>query len=148
MALSAAVGLQLIGVAAATLLAAVFAAAVLGRRRRPRAPVVEGKPAPDAGCAVADGEGSAGDGGTDVIIVGAGVAGSALAYTLGKVAPFVPSHSFVDVYFHWFGEQPEYFRLKSVAFFLVICVLVAWCEEQRLVFYWKENTMLNFCSMT
>jgi squalene monooxygenase len=45
---------------------------------------VEGKPAPEAGCAV-------GDGGTDVIIVGAGVAGSALAYTLGKVVSLVSS---------------------------------------------------------
>jgi len=52
---------------------------------------VEGKPAPEAGCAVGDGKGAAGDGGTDVIIVGAGVAGSALAYTLGKVVSFVSS---------------------------------------------------------
>ncbi|XP_062210456.1 squalene monooxygenase SE1-like [Phragmites australis] len=81
---AAGVGLQFIGVAAATLLAAVLVATVLGRRRRPWAPVVEGKPAPAAACAVPDGEGAAGDGGTDVIIVGAGVAGSALAYTLGK----------------------------------------------------------------
>ncbi|KAG2553606.1 squalene monooxygenase SE1-like [Panicum virgatum] len=82
----AGVGLQLIGAAAATLLVAVLVAAVLGRRRRPpaRAPLVEGKPAPEDGRAVGDGEGAAGDGGTDVIIVGAGVAGSALAYTLGK----------------------------------------------------------------
>jgi squalene monooxygenase len=75
------VGFQLIGAAAATLLAAVLVAAVLGRRRRrarPQAPLVEAKPAPEGGCAV-------GDGRTDVIIVGAGVAGSALAYTLGKV---------------------------------------------------------------
>jgi squalene monooxygenase len=74
-------GLQLIGAAAATLLAAALVAAVLWRRRRgprPHAALVEGKPAPEADCAV-------GDGGTDVIIVGAGVAGSALAYTLGKV---------------------------------------------------------------
>lgn len=87
----AGVGFQLIGAAAATLLAAVLVAAVLGRRRRsrPRSPLVEEKPAPDAGCA-------AGDGGTDVIIVGAGVAGSALAYTLGKVSPLShPSRSFV-----------------------------------------------------
>lgn len=86
----AGVGLQLIGAAAATLLAAVLVAAVLGRRRRsrPRAPLVEEKPVPEAGCA-------AGDGGTDVIIVGAGVAGSALAYTLGKVSPLShPSRSF------------------------------------------------------
>ena len=83
---AAGVGFQLIGAAVATLLAAVLVAAVLGRRRRPRpqAPLVEGKPAPEAGCAV-------GDGGTDVIIVGAGVAGSALAYTLGKVVSFVSS---------------------------------------------------------
>jgi squalene monooxygenase len=85
---AAGVGFQLIGAAAATFLAAVLVAAVLGRRRRPRprpqAPLVDGKPAPEAGCAV-------GDGGTDVIIVGAGVAGSALAYTLGKVVSLVSS---------------------------------------------------------
>ncbi|XP_066314010.1 squalene monooxygenase SE1-like [Miscanthus floridulus] len=75
-------GLQLIGAAAATLLAAALVAAVLWRRRgpRPHAALVEGKPAPESGC----GTGAAGDDGTDVIIVGAGVAGSALAYTLGK----------------------------------------------------------------
>jgi squalene monooxygenase len=85
-------GLQLIGAAAATLLAAALVAAVLWRRRRgprPHAALVEGKPAPEAGC----GTSAAGDGGTDVIIVGAGVAGSALAYTLGKVAP-LSSRSF------------------------------------------------------
>lgn len=90
---AASVGLQLIGAAAATLLAAVLVAAVLGRRRRslPRVRLVEGKSAPEAGCAIGDGAGPVGDGGTDVIIVGAGVAGSALAYTLGKVAYFVSS---------------------------------------------------------
>ena len=96
----AGVGLQLIGAAAATLLVAVLVAAVLGRRRRPpaRAPLVEGKPAPEDGRAVGDGEGAAGDGGTDVIIVGAGVAGSALAYTLGKVSHLShPSRSFVRI---------------------------------------------------
>jgi len=96
----AGVGLQLIGAAAATLLAAVLVAAVLGRRRRPlaRAPLVEGKPAPEDGCAVGDGKGAAGDGGTDVIIVGAGVAGSALAYTLGKVSHLShPSRPFVRI---------------------------------------------------
>uniref|UniRef100_A0A0E0CXJ2 squalene monooxygenase n=1 Tax=Oryza meridionalis TaxID=40149 RepID=A0A0E0CXJ2_9ORYZ len=73
---------QLIGVAVATLLAAIFlAAALLGRRRR--APLA-GKPAAVDGCGVADGEGCGGDDRTDVIVVGAGVAGSALAYTLGK----------------------------------------------------------------
>jgi flavin-dependent dehydrogenase len=36
------------------------------------------------------------DGPTDVIIVGAGVAGSALAYTLGKVALLLP-FSFLPV---------------------------------------------------
>ncbi|CAN6320836.1 unnamed protein product [Urochloa humidicola] len=80
-------GLQLIGAAAATLLAAVLVAVVLGRRRRrsgPRSPLAEGKAAAEAACAVGYGVGAAGDGGTDVIIVGAGVAGSALAYTLGK----------------------------------------------------------------
>ncbi|KAL5217648.1 hypothetical protein ABZP36_018332 [Zizania latifolia] len=72
----------LIGVAVATLLVAISLAALLGRRRhRDRASV---KPAPVDGCGVADGEGCAGDGPTDVIVVGAGVAGSALAYTLGK----------------------------------------------------------------
>ena len=86
---AAGVGFQLIGAAAATLLAAALVAAVLWRRRgpRPHAALVEGKPAPESGC----GTGAAGDGGTDVIIVGAGVAGSALAYTLGKVVSFVSS---------------------------------------------------------
>ncbi|XP_048571941.1 squalene monooxygenase SE1-like [Triticum urartu] len=86
MAAAADVG-QLAGAAAATLLAAVLVAAALGRQRqrRRRGAPVEGIPAPDDGCAVADGAGSAAvDGPTDVIIVGAGVAGSALAYTLGK----------------------------------------------------------------
>ncbi|PWZ07250.1 Squalene monooxygenase [Zea mays] len=86
MAAAGGVGLHLIGAATATLIVAVLVAAVLGRRRRARAraqaPPVEGKPAPEAGCAVGDGAGP--DVGTDVIIVGAGVAGSALAYTLGK----------------------------------------------------------------
>ncbi|ONL95391.1 Squalene epoxidase 1 [Zea mays] len=76
---AAGVEFPLIGVAVATLIVTVLVAAVMRRRRRPwhQAPLVEGKPAPEAGCAVSDG-------GTDVIIVGAGVAGSALAYTLGK----------------------------------------------------------------
>uniref|UniRef100_A0A453IKN5 Squalene monooxygenase n=3 Tax=Aegilops tauschii subsp. strangulata TaxID=200361 RepID=A0A453IKN5_AEGTS len=77
---------QLVGVAVATLLAAVLVAVALGRQRqrRRRAPL-EGIPAPEDGCEVADGAWSAAvDGPTDVIIVGAGVAGSALAYTLGK----------------------------------------------------------------
>jgi squalene monooxygenase len=91
MAAAGGVGLHLIGAATATLIVAVLVAAVLGRRRRARAqpPPVEGKPAPEAGCAVGDGAGP--DGGTDVIIVGAGVAGSALAYTLGKVVSLVSS---------------------------------------------------------
>ncbi|XP_006649680.1 squalene monooxygenase SE1-like [Oryza brachyantha] len=79
---------QLIAVAVATLLAAIFLAALLGRRRRrgrsSRSPSSPGKAAPVDGSGVADGEGCDGDGRTDVIIVGAGVAGSALAYTLGK----------------------------------------------------------------
>ncbi|KAF0912634.1 hypothetical protein E2562_015308 [Oryza meyeriana var. granulata] len=75
---------QLIGFAVATLLAAIFLAALLGRRRRRRRAPSPGKPAPVDGCGVADGDGCDGDGRTDVIIVGAGVAGSALAYTLGK----------------------------------------------------------------
>uniref|UniRef100_I1P953 squalene monooxygenase n=2 Tax=Oryza glaberrima TaxID=4538 RepID=I1P953_ORYGL len=76
---------QLIGVAVATLLAAIFlAAALLGSRRRRRRAPLAGKPAAVGGCGVADGEGCGGDGRTDVIVVGAGVAGSALAYTLGK----------------------------------------------------------------
>ncbi|KAE8770025.1 squalene monooxygenase [Hordeum vulgare] len=77
---------QLVGAAAATLLAAVLVAVALGRQRqRRRGAPAQGVPAPEDGCAVADGQGSAAvDGPTDVIIVGAGVAGSALAYTLGK----------------------------------------------------------------
>ncbi|KAM0884821.1 hypothetical protein ACQ4PT_030752 [Festuca glaucescens] len=86
MAEAAGVG-QLGGAAAATLLTALFLAVVFRYQRRPRGvPTAEGTPAPADGCAVVpDREGSAaGDGLTDVIIVGAGVAGSALAYTLGK----------------------------------------------------------------
>ncbi|GJN08567.1 hypothetical protein PR202_ga26505 [Eleusine coracana subsp. coracana] len=84
MAVAAGVGPQLFGIAAATVLAVVFLATVLGRRRRRGAPVVKRKTAPEADCAAAGGDVAAGDAGTDVIIVGAGVAGSALAYTLGK----------------------------------------------------------------
>uniref|UniRef100_A0A0D9VRK1 Squalene monooxygenase n=1 Tax=Leersia perrieri TaxID=77586 RepID=A0A0D9VRK1_9ORYZ len=62
-------------VAAATLLAAVFLVAVMRRRRHN----CQREAAPEGGCGVVDG----GEG-TDIIIVGAGVAGSALAYTLGK----------------------------------------------------------------
>jgi squalene monooxygenase len=69
--------------AAATLLTAVLLAAVFRYQRRRRGAAVRVVPAP----VVPDREGSAAvDGLTDVIIVGAGVAGSALAYTLGKVA--------------------------------------------------------------
>ena len=133
----AGVGLQLIGAAAATLLAAVLVAAVLGRRRRPpaRAPLVEGKPAPEDGRAVGDGEGAAGDGGTDVIIVGAGVAGSALAYTLGKVSHLShPSRSFVRIV-SLGGRKlgTFFFRLKSLAFIRFNWLLIAWREEQGLV---------------
>lgn len=92
---AAGVEFPLIGVVVATLVVTVLVAAVMRRRRRPwpQAPLVEGKPAPEAGCAV-------GDGGTDVIIVGAGVAGSALAYTLGKVVSLVSSSLFL----RWHGS--------------------------------------------
>jgi squalene monooxygenase len=74
-------------VAAATLLTAVLLAAVFRYQRRRRGAAVRVVPAP----VVPDREGSAAvDGLTDVIIVGAGVAGSALAYTLGKVAYLLP----------------------------------------------------------
>uniref|UniRef100_A0A0E0KAW9 Squalene monooxygenase n=1 Tax=Oryza punctata TaxID=4537 RepID=A0A0E0KAW9_ORYPU len=67
---------QLVGLASATLLTAIFLAAVMRRwRRRQR------DAAPEGGCRVVGGDG---DDRTDIIIVGAGVAGSALAYTLGK----------------------------------------------------------------
>lgn len=107
MAVAAGVGPELFSVAAATVLAVVFLAAVLGWRRRRRAPVVERKPVPEVDCAAAGGEVAAGDAGTDVIIVGAGVAGSALAYTLGKVPSFVPSRWLAG--FHWFVQLLEYF---------------------------------------
>uniref|UniRef100_A0A0E0NS09 Squalene monooxygenase n=1 Tax=Oryza rufipogon TaxID=4529 RepID=A0A0E0NS09_ORYRU len=69
---------QLVGLAAATLLTAAFLVAVkMGWRRRRRQREV----APEGGCRVVGGDG--GDR-TDIVIVGAGVAGSALAYTLGK----------------------------------------------------------------
>lgn len=74
---------QLVGLAAATLLTAAFLVAVkMGWRRRRRQREV----APEGGCRVVGGDG--GDR-TDIVIVGAGVAGSALAYTLGKVATFL-----------------------------------------------------------
>jgi squalene monooxygenase len=93
MAEAAGVG-QLGGAAVATLLAALFLAIVFRRQRRRRGAPVEGSPAP---VDVPDREGSAAvDGPTDVIIVGAGVAGSALAYTLGKVASLLP-FSFLPV---------------------------------------------------
>jgi hypothetical protein len=99
MAVAAGVEPQLVGIAVAT---AVFLAAVLWRRR---ATVVEGKPVSEADCPVASDGVPAGDTGTDVIVVGAGVAGSALAYTLGKVPSFVPSL----VGFRWLVEI--FFRL-------------------------------------
>jgi hypothetical protein len=113
MAVAASAEPQLVGIAVATVLAAIFLAAVLGRRRRRPAPVVEGKPVPVADHAVAGDEPLAGDDGTDVIIVGAGVAGSALAYTLGKVPSFVPS------LFGWQASSGSlrHLRLNSVAFF-------------------------------
>jgi squalene monooxygenase len=85
MAVAASAEPQLVGIAVAMVLAAIFLAGVLGRRRRRPAAVVEGNLVPVADRAVAGDEAPAGDAGTDVIIVGAGVAGSALAYTLGKV---------------------------------------------------------------
>jgi squalene monooxygenase len=94
MAEAAGVG-QLGGAAVATLLAALFLAVVFLRQRRRRGAPVEGTPAPVDGCAVVEGS-TAVDGPTDVIIVGAGVAGSALAYTLGKVALLLP-FSFLPV---------------------------------------------------
>jgi hypothetical protein len=99
MAVAAGVEPHLVGIA---VVPAVFLAAVLWRRW---APVVEGKPVSEADCAVASDEVPAGDTGTDVIVVGAGVAGSALAYTLGKVPSFVPSL----VGFRWLVEI--FFRL-------------------------------------
>uniref|UniRef100_A0A453DVP3 Squalene monooxygenase n=1 Tax=Aegilops tauschii subsp. strangulata TaxID=200361 RepID=A0A453DVP3_AEGTS len=68
---------QRVGAAAATLLEAVLVAVALGRQRLRRRAPVEGIPALEDGCTVAHGKGSeAVDGLTDLIIVGAGVAGS------------------------------------------------------------------------
>lgn len=122
---------QLIGVAVATLLAAIFlAAALLGSRRRRRRAPLAGKPAAVGGCGVADGEGCGGDGRTDVIVVGAGVAGSALAYTLGKVTP---SRLLSSLEFsHWFGGGTFGF-LDGFFFFLNLQICCLRFVENRVI---------------
>jgi squalene monooxygenase len=94
-------------VAAATLLTAVFLAAVFRYKQRRRGVPTDRTPAP----VVPDREGSAAvDGLTDVIIVGAGVAGSALAYTLGKVVYLFLPLSFLPVLpFRWLGRKFSFF---------------------------------------
>lgn len=79
---------------------------------------------------MADGEGCGGDGRTDVIVVGAGVAGSALAYTLGKVTP---SRLLSSLEFsHWFGGGTFGF-LDGFFFFLNLQICCLRFVENRVI---------------
>lgn len=73
---------------------------------------------------VSNGECRSTDGDVDVIIVGAGVAGAALAHTLGKVREYA---SFEPLEFHFLGKQTHLFS------FLVDLnrygILIAVCDE-------------------
>lgn len=81
-------GHSLLAVIGSSILAFVFIVGIRVRKTRRREMVNAGDPFVTG--KVQNGWESDGSGGPDVIVVGAGVAGSALAYTLGKVMMLFP----------------------------------------------------------